>query len=180
MNMTDMMREAVGVFDDPAQLDAAVAELEVTAFPRPDISVLGSSKDIEKEYGTDRLQLEWLEDSPDTPRSVSIRPEEKIIGRGVIIGCCAYIAGCFAAIAAKNASVPVLLAAIAGGSFAGAALGAAIVFLIAGKIKSETAKKLHKGGLLLWVRTPTPHREKIAQDILRKHGARDVHIHDIA
>jgi len=44
--MPENIREAVGVFDNPEKVDAAIADLEGTAFPRHDISVLGSKKEV--------------------------------------------------------------------------------------------------------------------------------------
>lgn len=175
----DMIREAVGVFDNPAQLDAAIAELEVTAFSRQDISVLGNSRDIEQKFGVQSVKTEWLEDDPKSPRGISVRPEEKTIGAGVLIGACAYIAGCIAAIAYKSASTGFLLLAIAGGSLGGALIGGIIVLVIGYKIRSDVDERIRQGGLLLWVRTTGPDKEQTAQSILRKHGARHVHVHSI-
>jgi hypothetical protein len=175
----ETIREAVGVFNDKQQLDQAIAELEVTAFPRHDISVLGPDKDVKEKYGLEEVSAEFLEDNADAPRGVSIRPEEKTIGAGVMVGACAYLAGCAVALASQPASTMGLLLAITGGSLAGAAVGMILVFLIGSKLRSGIDKQLRNGGLLLWVRTPTIQREKIAQEILRKHGGHDVHIHSI-
>ena len=166
------IREAVGVFDDPKELDEAVAELEVTAFPRHDISILGSD-------GESFSQKEH-EDNPNASRGISIRPEEKSIGAGVLIGCCAYIAGCAVAIAAKATSGFAMLAAITGGSIAGAAVGAVIVLAIGRKIKARIEKKIRNGGLVLWVRIAEPENGKLALDIMRRHGGKHVHINRIA
>lgn len=179
MEQFNTVREAVGVFDAPDKLDAAVADLEGTSFSRMDISVLGSTQEMEEKYGSS-FRTEWLEDNSDAPRDILIRPEEKVIGASFIIGCCAYTAGCVIAIGAKTASTFVFLMAIAGGSIGGALIGAVIVSFIASKLSNKVAQQLRKGGLLLWVRTLDPQKEKIAQDILTKHGARHVHIHSIA
>jgi len=40
-------------------------------------------------------------------------------------------------------------------------------------------KQIEQGGLLLWVNTTEPKYEKRAVEILRKHSAQDVHIHDM-
>ena len=74
------IREAVGVFDDPEKLNAAIAELEFTAFPRQDISVLGGSGNVEKQFGTPAVNPLLVEDNPDAPRVAPIRPEEKALG----------------------------------------------------------------------------------------------------
>ncbi len=178
--MQETIREAVGVFHDPQALDAAIAELEVTAFPRQDISVLDSDKRTQEKYGIESYRARWMEDNPDTPRGVRISPEEKTIGASFVIGAVAYFSGCLAAILAKDSSTLFLLEAIASGSLAGAALGSIFVLVIGGKLMRGAQRQLRKGGFLLWVRTPDLRREKIAQDILRRHGGDHVHVHDVA
>lgn len=167
------IREVVGVFDNQEKLDAAVAELEVTAFPRPDISVLDPGKN------GPFTQADGLADNPNARRGISVRPEEKTIGSVVLIGCCAYIFGCGAAILIHAETGAALLAAITGGSLLGATIGAVALLAISSRIRTRRERQIRKGGLLLWVRTPDPRKEKIAQDILRKHGGRNVHIHSI-
>ncbi|MCK6418294.1 MAG: hypothetical protein L6Q57_05065 [Alphaproteobacteria bacterium] len=170
-------REAVGIFDSQSHRDAAIAELEITAFPRHDISVLGSESELRRRYGTGGVPLHRLEDNAQAPRAVSIRPEEKIIARGFVIGICAYVGGCIVAIAAQTLNPLSLLAAIAAGSLAGAALGGLIAYLFGHYLQKQISRQIQKGGLLLWVRTGDAEKEKIAMKILRKHGARDVHVH---
>jgi len=173
-------REAVGVFDDLEKLDKAVSELEISKFARHDISVLGNKEKVEERFGQKNVKPEWLEDNPNAPRGISVRPEEKTIGASVMVGVPAYIGGCIAAIAVNPAPHLVLLGAVASGSVLGALIGGAIVFFLNQKITKRINRQIQKGGLLLWVRTPGPQREKIALDILRKHGARHVHLHDIS
>ncbi len=177
--MPENIREAVGVFDNPEKVDAAIADLEGTAFPRHDISVLGSKKEVQEKFGSEAIKVEWLEDHPDSPRGIWVRPEEKTIGATAFIGALAYLSGCAAAILARDSSILMLLLAITGGSLAGAAVAGIIVFMIGYKMADKVHTQIKKGGLLLWVRTPDSSREKIAKDIFRKHGARHVHIHDI-
>ena len=174
------MREAVSVFNDQENLDAAIAELEVTAFSRQDISVLGPSKDVAMEYGSDTVNPSWLEDSPDAPRGISIRPEEKRVGAGFIIGVSAYAFGCVAALSASASSSIGLLAAITGGSLLGGAVGFIVMLAIGSRMCNRAERQVSKGGLLFWVRTPDTQRERIACDILRKHGGKHIHIHSIA
>lgn len=179
MNTQQTTREAVGVFNTLEDLDAAVAELEVTAFPRHDISVLGTQEDIKEKFGHRAVRAEWLEDNPEAPRMISVRPEEKAIGAGVVIGVCAYIAGCIAAVAGRELSGFMLVGAITASSFTGAVVGILLALVISHILQRRREMQLKKGGLLLWVRTPGPKREEIAQNIMSKHGARHVHLHDI-
>jgi hypothetical protein len=40
-------------------------------------------------------------------------------------------------------------------------------------------EQLDRGGILLWVRTPTEEDERRAMDVLTRYSAHDVHIHEI-
>ena len=177
--MAQVMREAVGVFDNIEQLDKAIAELETTAFPRQDISVLGNKNKVEEKFGSDTVKPEWVEDNPATPRGISIRPEEKTIGATVLIGVPAYFGGCIGALIVNPATNLILLGAVALGSLIGAGIGYAAFLGLKQRHNRAIKRQIDKGGLLLWVRTPGPHREVKAKDILRRYGAKHVHIHNI-
>ena len=77
------INETVGVFDNMHSLNEAIAELEVTAFPRQDISILD-----ERAARNEGIIMDGkaMADDPEAPRTILIRPEEKAIGVGVIIG----------------------------------------------------------------------------------------------
>ncbi len=173
------IREAVGVFDDRKLLYAAIAELENTAFPRQDISVLGGPHNVEKEFGAPAVNPLLVEDNPDAPRVAPIRPEEKALGAAVLVGGAAYFGGCAAAIMSASSSDWQLLTAITIGSAIGAIAGTSVAFAIGALMDRRIKNQIKKGGLVLWVRTPGPNRERLAREILRKYGGRDVHIHDI-
>jgi len=173
-------REAVAIFHDTDKLDAAVDELETSEFARHDISVLGNKEKVEERFGKDAVKPEWLEDNPNAPRGISIRPEERTIAASVMVGVPAYIGGCAGALAVNPASNIMLLGAVAVGSIIGALVGGAGVYAINNKITKRINRQISKGGLLLWVQTPDPEKEKTALDILRKQGGQHVHIHEIA
>lgn len=178
--MTNLkIREAVGVFENQKDLDEAIAELESTAFPRQDISVLGGTGKIEKKGGRS-VSSQALEDDASAPRAISIRPEEKTIGAAVIIGGCAYAAGSVAAFMIGSESAAGLATALTLGSLAGGLAGAIIVLAIAWRMNNRIKKRISRGGLLLWVRTEGKKSEDLAQKILSKHGAKDIHIHSIS
>ena len=40
-------------------------------------------------------------------------------------------------------------------------------------------EQLDRGGILLWVRTPTAEDERKAMEVLTRYSAHDVHIHEI-
>jgi hypothetical protein len=177
--MGQFIREAVGVFKNSADLEAAITELEATAFPRQDITILGDSKDIESTYGSRTVHPDLVKDNPHAPRMAPLRTEEKAVGTGVIIGIPAYFCGCVAALVVNPAPGLVLLSAVTGGSLFGALIGGGLAWLAKNSMENRTKEQIRKGGLVLWVRTPSPNFEKEAQDIMHKHGADDVHIHTI-
>lgn len=175
--MAKFVREAIGVFDNQDKLDAAIQELEATHFPRRDISVLGSAEELQKRFGSDAVDPALLKDSPRAPRSVSVRPEEKTIGATALIGALGYFGGCIAAMIVNPAANIVLLGAIALGSLIGAGIGGAIITMVRKNLKESIQRQIKKGGILVWVRTPEPRKEKTAQHILNKNGAKHVYMH---
>lgn len=178
-SVTDGNREALGLFNDMASLQAAIRELEATAFPRDAISILGHRHAIEDSFGTAQIQPYRAEDDPDAPRAAPVRDEEHTIGATVLVGCGAYIGAIAAGIALAPASVPVTLMAIvlAGGS--GAALAGALVSRLKHRHDKNVHDQIAHGGLLMWVHTPDEERERLACDILERYGAHDVHVHDM-
>lgn len=174
------VKEAVGVFNSINDLDAAVEDLESSQFSRQDISVLGGTDKIEERFGGSSVNFKLLQDHPDAPRGISLRPEEKTIGAGFILAVPAYIFGCLAALAVNPAGSVVLLLAVALGSLFGATLGGGVLYILRRKMINSINEKIRKGGLLLWVRTAGPNRERIALDILKRNNGSHVHIHKIA
>jgi hypothetical protein len=162
------IREAVGVFTDMDQLNEAVAELETTAFPRHDISVLGRD---DRPAGLEA-------DNPDAPRTILIRPEEKVIGSAFMIGGGAYAGGTTAALLIGAVPTGVLAAFTFFGAIAGAAVGAIIVKMFAMKLERSWREHMKRGGMVLWVHTSGVQQEQTACEIMRKHGANGVHVHE--
>ncbi len=180
--VTDMAqaREAVGVFDNPLEMDAAIAELESTAFPHDSISILANSPDLRKEFGISVVRPEDVEDNPDTPRTVPVHPEEKTVGLAALIGVTVYTAMTAGVVFFGQAATPVdWIVAIIFGAISGTVIGLA-AYLYSRHTKRLRDQQIEAGGIVMWVRTPNEERELIARDILMKHGARDVHVHQVA
>jgi hypothetical protein len=174
------IREAVGVFKTMEDLQGAVGDLEVATFPREYISVMGSHREMKHKFGEQYIPPEKLEDEPDVPRQQLIRTEEKGIGSGALVSIFAYIGAVTVAIAAAPVSIPGLLSAVLLGGLGGALAGAIIVKILRVYFNRKMERQLEKGGLLLWVKTPDRKQEEIACEILKSHGARDVHVHEIS
>ena len=66
-----------------------------------------------------------------------------------------------------------------GTAVAGATLGTVLSHYMNRRHAEWLQEQLERGGLLLWVRTPTPGRERRAIEILTRHAVHDVHIHEI-
>lgn len=162
-------REAVGVFTDLEALNAAVAELETTAFPRHDISVLSAQSNTPAQIA---------EDDPAAPRTILVRPEEKTIGAGVIIAGGAYAGAVTALLALGPAPIVGVIVMAILGAMAGAVMGGALVWLISNHLRQSWRHTVSNGGMVLWVRTPGIRAEKMACAIMSKHGAHDIHVHD--
>jgi hypothetical protein len=68
-------------------------------------------------------------------------------------------------------------AAVAGG--AGGLVGAALARFIGHEHAKHLDQHLQRGGLLMWVRARDPEHANTAVEILQRHAADDVHLHDI-
>lgn len=170
------IREAVGVFGSSNDLNKAVAELEATAFPRDALSILGTTEALKEKFGDTEIFPEVVEDNPNTPRNSPVHPEERALGAAALVGGGAYLGAVSAAIAAGAISVPALITAAA----IGGGVGGIIAKIMGSQHTEHIKKQLEKGGLLLWVHTNTPQDETIACDILKKHNAQHVHVHEIS
>jgi hypothetical protein len=173
-------REAVGVFHEWAQLRAAVDELLLSGFDRAEISMLAGEKVVEHKLGHVYQRVSELEDDMSVPRVAFVGKDSLTEGKASAIGVLGYL-GAATAVGAVVASGGALAWVIVAGAAAGGG-GAALGTLLARAMGRHHAKdiqsQIDKGGLLLWVRTCDGAREPCAMEILRKHGAEDVHVHD--
>ncbi|MGB4106301.1 MAG: hypothetical protein WBK55_00725 [Alphaproteobacteria bacterium] len=167
--------ETVGVFDDIESLNQAIAELEGTAFPRQDISVLDGAAMRKDGVAAGAIKPE---DDPDSPRTILIRPEEKVIGGGVIVGGGLY-AGVVTGVIVAGIGAPFEELASTGlfGGLFGAALGAVIAYLLGHYYNNVLREQIRKDQMVLWVRTPDKSQQDAASEIMRRHGGRRVHVH---
>ena len=173
-------RECVGLFLSPEDLQEAIRELEGTAFPRQDISVMGSRSDLMEVFGSKTIDPHMAMDNADTPRQAPARPEEKTIGVSAMIGVPAYVGAMAAALSAGAVAFPAVVGAAVIGGLGGGVMGAILAKLFGDRDIRHYEEQIDRGGLLLWVRTPDRDREKTAVRIMRKFHALEVHVHDIA
>lgn len=176
------VREAVGVFDGPELLQDAIDELLSSGFNRAELSLLASETAVREKLGDVYHKVSGLEDNARAPRSAYVSTEAvgdaegavigglMYIGAGVLMGPAAFAGGSLAAIASA--------AAVGGGI--GGVIGSIFAGLIGEAHADRIAEQLDHGGLLLWVRVWDTAREKKAVEILSRHSARNVHVHEFA
>jgi hypothetical protein len=175
------LREAVGVFANSDDLQAAIDELLSSGFHRAELSLLAAEDAVKEKLGSNYLSTSVIADNPAVPRTSYISPEAIGDAQGGIMGILAY-AGATIAAGAIVVSGGSIFAAIVAATLAGGA-GGVIGSLLAKSLGDTHAQYLQTqishGGLLLWVRTRTAMAEGCAVDILRRHSSRDVHVHTL-
>lgn len=178
----EAFREAVGVFHDAAALEGAVDQLLSSGFNRADLSLLADEAAVQDKLGHLYEKVTDAEDDPDAPRTAYVARESVGDAEGGAVGILVYVGAVAAAggvIATGGTLAAAIVGAVAMGSVGGL-VGASFAGLIGEHFAHRLQSQLDKGGLLLWVRTPTADMEGKAQAVLKQHGAEDVHIHDLS
>lgn len=174
-------REAVGVFHETGSMQAAVDELLSSGFNHGDLSVLANEQALCTKPGMCWMLPQQLADEPGVPTRAYLSPESAGDAQGAVIGALAYLGAAGTAALLISGSGPIggaiLATAAAGG--VGGGIGALLAQVLKHRHAEELAGQLQRGGLLLWVRTPTPAAEERAVGILRRHAGENAHVHDI-
>ncbi len=172
------VREAVAVFDEVYELDGAVEDLLKAGFKKTDMSLLASEDAVKQKLGHRYERVEELEDEPDAPR-IAYRTRASIgDSDDVIVGTLTYLPAVVAA-GTVVASEGVVAAAITATAIAGALIGTVLTRWLDKHHALQLQEQLDKGGLLLWVRTPDQETQRRAVEILTRHSAHDVHLHQL-
>jgi hypothetical protein len=172
------VREAVAVFDEVDELDAAVEDLLEAGFKKAEMSLLASEESVKKKLGHRYERVEEMEDEPDAPR-IAYRTRASIgESDDVIIGTLTYLPTVLAA-GTVVASEGVVAAAVTGTAIAGALLGTVLTRWLDKHHAEQLQEQLEHGGLLLWVRTPDRDSERRAVTVLSRHSAHNIHIHQL-
>jgi hypothetical protein len=175
-------REAVGIFHEAENLQAAIDELLSSGFHRAELSMLASRSAVAEKLHHHHLDKKALADDPDVPRSAYVSTEAIGDAEGALIGGFFYVGATLAA-GAVVASGGTLAAAIAATAAAGGA-GGLIGSLLARRVGNHHGRYLEEqiehGGLLLWVHTRDEEKEEKAVAILRAHCGDDVHVHRLS
>ncbi len=175
-------REVTGVFHSRKALDAAVQDLLLADIDRADIDVSASVDELQRRLNYSAIPAPDLADIPTAPRQPYVG-EDDVLGTNAIVG---SVAGCAAAVGVAFYLVAQGMQPISVGILA--VLSGIIVAGVAAlwarrSLQRERAEGLEKlaeaQGLLIWVRVRTPEQEAQAQEILIRHGAEGVHVHEI-
>lgn len=172
------VREAVAVFDDVSSLEAAVEDLRAAGFTDDAISLLAGQDAVEKKLGRMYQRVEELEDEPRAPRTAFVSEQNLGERENRVLGSLTVLPTVIAA-GTVVASAGAVAAAIVGTAVAGAAIGTVLTHWMDRRHADRLQEQLDRGGVLLWVRTPTEADERQAIDVLTRYSAHDVHIHDV-
>lgn len=175
------VREAVAAFRDASKLEAAIDELEESGFDRNEISLLANEKTVEQKLGHYYDKPSEIEDDPDAPRVAYVSRESVGAAEGALIGGPLYVAAVTSAGLAIAAGGPLawaVTAAFVGGG-AGALIGSMLAAYVGERHARHIEEQLEHGGIVLWVNLRDAAHERRAVDILEKHAASDVHVHEV-
>lgn len=174
--------EAVGVFHQAEDFQAAIDELLSSGFHRSELGLLADASTVEKKLGHRLRNTSGLADHAAVPRSAYVSPEAIGDAEGGLIAGLIYVGATVAAgVAVASGGTPaVILTAVALAGGTGGLLGAVLARWLGNHHARYIQEQIERGGLLLWVHTRTSSDEERAVDILKRHSAGLVHVHRIA
>jgi hypothetical protein len=175
-------REVTGVFHSRKAFDAAVQDLLLADLDRADIDVSASVDELQRRLNYSAIPAPDLADIPTAPRRPYVG-EDDVLGTDAVVG---SVAGCAAAVGVASYLVAQGMQPISVGILAvlsGIIVAGVAVLWARRRLQRERAQGWEKlaeaQGLLIWVRVRSPEQEAQAQEILVRHGAEAVHVHEI-
>ena len=172
------VREAVAVFNDVSSLESAVDDLHAAGFAKEQISLLAGHDTVEQTLGHMYDRVEELEDDPSAPRTAFVSGKSMDARENRLLGSLTILPTVIAA-GTVVATAGAVAAAVVGTAVAGALLGTVFAHWMDRRHADWLQEQLDRGGILLWVRTPTEEDERKALEVLTRYSAHDVHIHEI-
>lgn len=177
----EVVREAVGTFRSEEALEAAVSELTSSGWDRARLSIVAAQSVLAPHLPPSEKSAEAAADDPSVERAAVVTDTDMRQGRTVV----SSMAGVIAAFGAAGAVVVTgggALAAVVGAAAVGGGVTAAAH--AAGRWLNDRREQfldeqVERGGILLWVDLRHSGEDRKATDILRQHGAEDVHVHQI-
>jgi hypothetical protein len=180
-----MVREAVGVFDSQARLEAAVEQLGSAGIDLAAISVLGKEPHTAHPGPGGAVapprSITDISDDPTTPTTEFVSDVSWSEARGLASSVPLFIGGFGAAwaVAATGGALLLAVGATIATGAAGAGLGALLYNAVARPHETAIHDQMAQGGLILWVRVEDDAKEERALAVLRACGASSVHTHVI-
>jgi len=150
--------EVVGRFATREAVAAAVKDLLAAGFERSDLSVLDTHESLDAAGEPGEAWRNAL---------AALAGEIKYVGPITAAGLIAIATG----------PIGATIAAAAAAGLSGVALAEFLDTIRATPHTESFARALEAGAVMLWVRADDPARQARAQEILRRHGAEDVHLH---
>ena len=175
---TAKVREAVAVFDDVSSLESAVDDLRAAGFAKDQISLLAGHETVEQTLGHMYQRVEELEDDPAAPRTAFVSGKSMDARENRLLGSLTILPTMIAA-GTVVATAGAVAAAVVATAVAGALLGTVFAHWMDRRHADWLQEQLDRGGILIWVRTPTEEDERKALAVLTRYSAHDVHIHEI-
>lgn len=174
------IKEVAGIFDDNSKLQEAIDELSISGFGRHEMSVIGGESAMKEKFNVSYKHPRFLIDNPEVPQGVNISEEEMGVAEGAVVGGGVLVGVVSALVAAGGVATNLSTPAAIIGATVGTAVGGVIAKWIGVAHAERLQKQIEAGGLVLWVLVVNKAKEKLACAILKKHAAKDVHIHSIA
>ncbi|WP_247887471.1 hypothetical protein [Azospirillum sp. SYSU D00513] len=177
-----LVREAVAIFDSRDALQKAIDDLYMAGFQRHELSVMANDQTVRDHLGHVPERTEDAAHDPSVPRQSYVAPEDLGSHQGVAVGFPAYVGAIIAtgAVLATGGTALAAAAAAAAAGAGGGALGSVFSNWISDKRNEPMLQQLEKGGILLWVNTTSPERERIARETLERHSTHPVEMHEVA
>ena len=176
------VREVVGTVHNLEMLEELVVALGAAGVDKGDIDLMASREAVLAKlpaiYG-DPINLAEI---PDLPRRELVTRDEGATVTGVVFGTLISLAALGAAlpVVASGGALAAVLAATAAGGTIGAGIAKVVRRAILGGVGADTLERdIRSGGLVVFVRVRDDTPESQIQDIMRKSGALNVHVHEI-
>ena len=175
-------REVTGVFRSRKALIDAADDLLVAGFDRADIDVSAPLDELQRRLNYQSIPPADLADIPTAARQPLI-DQGDVLTTDAVVG---SLAGCIGAVAMAYFLIIRGMAPLSVGIVSvltGLVVGGVAVLAVRRRLQRERVRGLEKlaeaHGLLIWVRVQSPEKEAEAQEILARHGAEAVHVHEI-
>ena len=175
-------REVTGVFRSRKALIDAADDLLVAGFDRADIDVSAPFDELQRRLNYQSIPPADLADIPTAARQPLI-DQGDVLTTDAVVG---SLAGCIGAVAMAYFLIIRGMAPLSVGIVSvltGLVVGGVAVLVVRRRLQRERVRGLEKlaeaHGLLIWVRVLSPEKEAEAQEILARHGAEAVHVHEI-